>query len=169
MITPVRYGDHEPLTYGTACAVCRNIPTRPTMDHCHEHGWVRGPICHSCNLLMAQVDRGSVPLAETLASRVIELSTLLMQRSRCEECAGIPWSGPDAGRRRVSYTSVTVDHAASAELRLYAAQLAGRLGKRITLTDAVRVATAVASTHLTADGVMTATALGITEPTRKVD
>ncbi|WP_406054132.1 endonuclease VII domain-containing protein [Streptomyces sp. NBC_01077] len=33
---------------GWACAVCRTAPAA-VLDHCHEHGYVRAPVCHSCN------------------------------------------------------------------------------------------------------------------------
>ncbi|MGW1729291.1 endonuclease domain-containing protein [Streptomyces sp. NPDC002306] len=33
---------------GWTCAVCRTAPAA-VLDHCHEHGYVRAPACHSCN------------------------------------------------------------------------------------------------------------------------
>ncbi len=30
------------------CAVCRTTPAA-VLDHCHEHGYVRAPVCQSCN------------------------------------------------------------------------------------------------------------------------
>ncbi|PKV84344.1 endonuclease VII domain-containing protein [Streptomyces sp. TLI_146] len=33
---------------GWACAVCNTAPAA-VLDHCHEHGYVRGPVCQSCN------------------------------------------------------------------------------------------------------------------------
>ncbi len=33
---------------GWACAVCRTTPAT-VLDHCHEHGYVRAPVCQSCN------------------------------------------------------------------------------------------------------------------------
>ncbi|MFJ5780050.1 endonuclease domain-containing protein [Streptomyces sp. NPDC093094] len=33
---------------GWICAVCRTAPAT-VLDHCHEHGYVRAPVCHSCN------------------------------------------------------------------------------------------------------------------------
>ncbi|MER6539096.1 endonuclease domain-containing protein [Streptomyces sp900105755] len=35
-------------TAGWACAVCRTAPAA-VLDHCHEHGYVRAPVCQSCN------------------------------------------------------------------------------------------------------------------------
>ncbi len=35
---------------GWACAVCRIAPAA-VLDHCHEHGYVRAPVCQSCNTL----------------------------------------------------------------------------------------------------------------------
>ncbi len=31
-----------------SCAVCRTAPAA-VLDHCHEHGYVRAPVCQSCN------------------------------------------------------------------------------------------------------------------------
>ncbi|MER5600954.1 endonuclease domain-containing protein [Streptomyces sp. NPDC002265] len=33
---------------GWTCAVCRTAPAA-VLDHCHEHGYVRAPLCQSCN------------------------------------------------------------------------------------------------------------------------
>ncbi|MGW3691681.1 endonuclease domain-containing protein [Streptomyces sp. NPDC005125] len=33
---------------GWTCAICRTAPAA-VLDHCHEHGYVRAPVCHSCN------------------------------------------------------------------------------------------------------------------------
>ncbi|MGV4988981.1 endonuclease domain-containing protein [Streptomyces sp. NRAIS4] len=33
---------------GWACAICRTAPAA-VLDHCHEHGYVRAPVCNSCN------------------------------------------------------------------------------------------------------------------------
>lgn len=33
---------------GWACAVCRTA-SATVLDHCHEHGYVRAPVCQSCN------------------------------------------------------------------------------------------------------------------------
>ncbi|MER7488678.1 endonuclease domain-containing protein [Streptomyces sp. NPDC126497] len=33
---------------GWCCAVCRTAPAA-VLDHCHEHGYVRAPVCRSCN------------------------------------------------------------------------------------------------------------------------
>ncbi|GGU18113.1 endonuclease domain-containing protein [Streptomyces violascens] len=33
---------------GWACAVCNTAPAT-VLDHCHEHGYVRAPVCQSCN------------------------------------------------------------------------------------------------------------------------
>lgn len=33
---------------GWTCAVCRTAPAA-VLDHCHEHGYVRAPVCRSCN------------------------------------------------------------------------------------------------------------------------
>ncbi len=35
---------------GWLCAVCRTVPAA-VLDHCHEHGDVRAPVCRSCNTL----------------------------------------------------------------------------------------------------------------------
>ncbi|WP_256340481.1 endonuclease domain-containing protein [Streptomyces sp. 2231.1] len=35
---------------GWVCAVCCTAPAA-VLDHCHEHGYVRAPVCQSCNSL----------------------------------------------------------------------------------------------------------------------
>ncbi|MFI8008321.1 endonuclease domain-containing protein [Streptomyces sp. NPDC086010] len=35
---------------GWKCAVC-STARAAVLDHCHEHGYVRAPVCHSCNTL----------------------------------------------------------------------------------------------------------------------
>ncbi|MFE5699010.1 endonuclease domain-containing protein [Streptomyces erythrochromogenes] len=35
---------------GWVCAVCGTAPAA-VLDHCHEHGYVRAPVCPSCNTL----------------------------------------------------------------------------------------------------------------------
>ncbi|MGW6412856.1 endonuclease domain-containing protein [Streptomyces vinaceus] len=35
---------------GWVCAVCETAPAA-VLDHCHEHGYVRAPVCPSCNTL----------------------------------------------------------------------------------------------------------------------
>jgi hypothetical protein len=35
---------------GWVCAVCSTVPAA-VLDHCHEHGYVRAPVCPSCNTL----------------------------------------------------------------------------------------------------------------------
>jgi hypothetical protein len=46
------------------------------------------------------------------------------------------------------YTSVNVDPAAAADLRLFAAQSGGQLGRRVTMSDALRYACRIASAHM---------------------
>ena len=29
-------------------------------EHCHTHGWIRGFVCNSCNVMMSYIDRGQV-------------------------------------------------------------------------------------------------------------
>lgn len=42
------------------CEICLTIPPPATyLDHCHEHGWIRGEVCHSHNLKMQAIDAGT--------------------------------------------------------------------------------------------------------------
>lgn len=64
-----------------SCAICgvelvaglpqRNTPNKPVIDHCHDGGYVRGLLCHGCNLLighakhdMGRLHRAIVYLAQ---------------------------------------------------------------------------------------------------------
>lgn len=41
----------------SACEVhAQHSRTDLVFDHCHDHGWVRGVVCHSCNVKLGQVD-----------------------------------------------------------------------------------------------------------------
>lgn len=82
---PLRYGDHGPIPDGTPCSACNRVVSRPAMDHCHTHGWVRGPLCGRCNTAMAYVDRRMMPKA-ALADGDIALAALLAHASRCHDC-----------------------------------------------------------------------------------
>lgn len=43
-----RKADTPRRVAGWLCAVCRTAPAT-VLDHCHEHGYVRAPVCQSCN------------------------------------------------------------------------------------------------------------------------
>ena len=45
------------------CGLCRELKTLIT-DHCHQHGLVRGSLCHRCNTRMRDHDRGHGPGTE---------------------------------------------------------------------------------------------------------
>ena len=65
---------------GATCAACsaaRNL----MRDHCHEHGWVRGIVCGSCNRQLGFVDQGIAPRVEEAL-----LAALLAVRNRCPDC-----------------------------------------------------------------------------------
>ena len=82
----VQYGQHQKIPAGTACAGCGSTDkTRRATDHCHQHGWVRGIVCPSCNARMITIDQMGTPSAvdETL------LAALLALRQRCPECLPI--------------------------------------------------------------------------------
>ena len=44
-------------------------------DHCHTHGWIRGPVCHNCNSRMGNIDNGA-----------LKGDIYLEHRARCPEC-----------------------------------------------------------------------------------
>jgi len=49
----VRYGRTRPTKTGI-CEICQTAPPPATvLDHCHEHGWIRGEVCLSHNALLA--------------------------------------------------------------------------------------------------------------------
>jgi hypothetical protein len=63
------------------------------VDHCHQHGWVRGVVCQSCNNSLAILDAGKTYNAPppTLASLFgITCAKLRLEEFRlnCPECAG---------------------------------------------------------------------------------
>lgn len=57
-----RYG-MSPIAYeallssqGGLCAICKEIPNRPCVDHSHQTGRVRGILCHHCNIRLAALE-----------------------------------------------------------------------------------------------------------------
>lgn len=96
-----QYSDHPKAKPGDPCEVCGAESETPTIDHCHEHGWVRGTLCHRCNASMASIDRRARPVGDP-----VFIETLLQHVRKCHECSEInsddlgptrPW-----GRRVVS-------------------------------------------------------------------
>jgi hypothetical protein len=62
------------------------------------------------------------------------------------------------------FTAVNVAPEAADDLRTFAALAGGALGKRVTLSNALRLATRIATAHLTADATAAARQLGLIEP-----
>lgn len=62
------------------------------------------------------------------------------------------------------FTAVNVARDAAEDLRTFAARSSGALGKRVTLSQALRLATRIASAHLATDATDAATALGVIPP-----
>lgn len=85
MTAPIRYGTHGPVLDGTPCVACATEVARIVVDHCHAHGWVRGPLCGRCNTAMAYVDRRMAPKA-ALEDGDVTLQTFLAHAARCHEC-----------------------------------------------------------------------------------
>lgn len=81
--SPVRYGAHKRAASGTPCALCGAQKVRPYIDHCHKHGWVRGPVCPACNTLMALIDRRAVPSA---VPESLTLAALIAHTGNCPDC-----------------------------------------------------------------------------------
>ncbi|MCK7627972.1 endonuclease VII domain-containing protein [Streptomyces sp. RS10V-4] len=52
-VTYARVRERGPRAEGYLCSLC--TPARPAAawDHCHDHGFVRGPLCGSCNTMEA--------------------------------------------------------------------------------------------------------------------
>jgi hypothetical protein len=51
-----RYGINEQQfdsikeSQGGGCALCGNTDDQLVVDHCHEKGYIRGLLCHQCNI-----------------------------------------------------------------------------------------------------------------------
>lgn len=60
------------------CIICAST-WRTVVDHCHEHGWVRGVLCQGCNHRMGCADAGKPGYAED--------ERHVTHRLRCAQCA----------------------------------------------------------------------------------
>lgn len=67
-LTPEGY-DRIFSSQGGRCAICREVPARPCVDHDHDSGAVRGILCHHCNIRLPAVEDASYrrPAMEYLA------------------------------------------------------------------------------------------------------
>jgi hypothetical protein len=54
-LTPESY-DELFASQDGKCAICREVPARPCVDHNHETGQVRGILCHHCNIRLPAVE-----------------------------------------------------------------------------------------------------------------
>lgn len=63
---PTRYKRNAHHFAHGRCPVCRRDGERLITDHCHAHGWVRGPACEGCNQLMRHQE-ARYPMREMLA------------------------------------------------------------------------------------------------------
>jgi hypothetical protein len=68
---------------GAVCVAC-DATEMLVRDHCHEHGWVRGIVCRSCNTRLGVIDRGYVPRGDEDL-----LAALLAVRNHCPDCKQI--------------------------------------------------------------------------------
>lgn len=48
-ITPEQ-ADELLQSQGGVCVICKTVPIKPSVDHCHNTGRIRGILCHSCNV-----------------------------------------------------------------------------------------------------------------------
>lgn len=55
---------------GGTCAICKTVPKKPAVDHCHSNGKIRGVLCNSCNSVIGFAKDNP----ETLASAMEYLS-----------------------------------------------------------------------------------------------
>lgn len=71
------------FTYGH-CPLCGRADVRLITDHCHQHGWIRGQICESCNQSLRHEERRH-SMAELLGGRCWHNHRSDQARERCRE------------------------------------------------------------------------------------
>jgi hypothetical protein len=57
-------------------------------DHCHVHGWVRGLVCHDCNVLLGAADAGRLTADDPPWA-----SVLMAYRRNCPDCRALDGTG----------------------------------------------------------------------------
>ena len=142
----VRYTPEIGLTkmhHGKPCEACAK-PSRG-LDHCHIHGWIRGPLCGGCNVRMQAIDARK-PRHHDPA--------LLKHWANCPDCAADgPWTPgeppterPYRGRKVSVYLSTATcsgptGTTSSGSTRLHPGVVAARSGP----TSPTRITTWIAS------------------------
>jgi hypothetical protein len=55
------------------CAICKQAPQRPVVDHCHNTRKVRGILCHACNIKLPAIeDKSYMKRAITYLKRSLQ-------------------------------------------------------------------------------------------------
>ena len=134
-ITLVKYRAGMPLI-GGRCHLCRSAPAIGN-DHCHEHDWIRGPLCNRCNLLIGRVEAGKPVRTEITDSEICGY------RNRCPECLA------DAVSRELKPRTVGVSVTPEARhaLRTLAGLAAGVTEQPVSMSDALVAAVPVIREH----------------------
>lgn len=44
------------IDQGGVCKICKRVPARPNVDHCHRTGRVRGIVCQRCNIWLGHIE-----------------------------------------------------------------------------------------------------------------
>lgn len=74
----------------------KRFRSQMVIEHCHDHGWIRGITCRSCNGKMALIDAGRKPdyYRPPSVKRIIEYGGDIIppknyraHRNKCPECA----------------------------------------------------------------------------------
>lgn len=129
------YKPHAMSAVTGDCALCRTVPATQH-DHCHTHGWLRGQLCRRCNLALGRIDNGKPTRTILSDGQVSEY------RERCPDCVSVPVIRDFPPRSKFAGITITTD--AHRSLRALTAIASGAIERRVTMSDTMRAAVAVA-------------------------
>jgi hypothetical protein len=126
----------------TQCDCC-GLPPPVETDHCHEHSWIRGPVCKRCNSLLGKIESGLLPDQSDGAT----IDQLLDHLAGCPDCERVDVSAlrPSRGARGYRTLRVPVGHASV--LDQLALEESVPVGRRVTLVDVMVAALALADSE----------------------
>ena len=139
MSQPVKYTAALPAATGP-CGLCGDASALVLNDHCHQHGWLRGTLCASCNIKLGHAE------ARGMVGEHLGHADALAWLARCPDC--VPDLAPWSEAARPVMTTLRVRPVVADNARRLGRRLAATADRDITQADAIGAAIGYALDHL---------------------